>query len=258
MSRCVICQKNVEKNVDVCENCRKRYPPNIIYERGFANFIKKAEEQKLICTPDTRTISSSFIDYILEKIRKNDKILDIGCGRGHLSNLFHKKGLDVVALDFSRMNVNFCHKLGLETFCADAAALPFRDRSFDLVYSNELIEHLFHPDKHFQEVFRVLSDDGHYIIKTPNRLFDEIYYRFIKRKKDFQFFHPSTLFYFQIKKRISKAGFKVKISKLRELAPSQLEKISHLYFLKNSIVSFLRYLPIPIQPAFIIDCEKEI
>lgn len=257
MTKCFICQRNIEKNMDVCSDCINRYPPNIIYERVFGHIAINAENKK-INIPDSRTITDSFIDHILRCLKKSDKILDVGCARGYLSNLFQKSGFNVIALDFSRSNVNFCHKSGLVTLCADAESLPFSDESFDLVYSNELIEHLFYPDTHFQEVFRILNNGGHYIIKTPNRLFDEIYYRFIIRKKDFQFFHPSTLFYFQIKKRISKAGFKVKISNLRGFTPSQLEKISQLFFLKKSIVSMLRYFPVQIQPSFIIDCEKEI
>jgi SAM-dependent methyltransferase len=227
MTKCAICQKNIEKNANVCSDCINRYPPNFIYERTFAHITKNAENKK-ITIPDSRRIADSFIEHISRKLKKGDKILDIGCGRGYLSNLFQKRGFKVIALDFSRLNVDFYHKFGLEALCANAESLPFNEESFDLVYSNDLIEHLFNPDKHFQEVFRILNNGGHYIIKKPNRLFDEIYYRFIIRKKDFQFFHPSTLFFHQIKKKMAKAGLEVKINNLGDITASQFEKISKI------------------------------
>jgi ubiquinone/menaquinone biosynthesis C-methylase UbiE len=48
------------------------------------------------------------------------------------------------------------------------AVLPFEDETFDLVYVGEVIEHLYDPDHVFEEVRRVLTKQGHFILSTPN------------------------------------------------------------------------------------------
>jgi SAM-dependent methyltransferase len=53
----------------------------------------------------------------------------------------------------------------------DGVHLPFDGDSVDLVFSNQLMEHL-HPDDasaQLQEIYRVLRNGGSYICVTPNR-----------------------------------------------------------------------------------------
>ena len=38
--------------------------------------------------------------------------------------------------------------------------LPYEDNKFDLVFSDNLLEHLEHPEKVFSEIDRVLKNDG--------------------------------------------------------------------------------------------------
>jgi SAM-dependent methyltransferase len=47
--------------------------------------------------------------------------------------------------------------------------IPFADATFDVVFSNNVLEHLDAPQAVFQEVFRVLKPGGTFIAKTPNR-----------------------------------------------------------------------------------------
>jgi len=65
-----------------------------------------------------------------------------------------------------------CPRDGFDSVVADALASPFRDGSFDVVFSNSLIEHL--GTKQRQEAFasevRRLSKTG-YFVQTPNKWF---------------------------------------------------------------------------------------
>jgi SAM-dependent methyltransferase len=47
--------------------------------------------------------------------------------------------------------------------------LPFVEKSFDVVVSNHVIEHVVNSDQHLSEIGRVLKDDGLVYLATPNR-----------------------------------------------------------------------------------------
>jgi SAM-dependent methyltransferase len=46
--------------------------------------------------------------------------------------------------------------------------LPFRDRTFNLITANMVLEHVEAPDALFAEISRVLADDGMLLVHTPN------------------------------------------------------------------------------------------
>jgi len=52
----------------------------------------------------------------------------------------------------------------------DAAHLPFKDQTFDVVICREVIEHVPDADATFQEIKRVLRSEGYLLITTPNGL----------------------------------------------------------------------------------------
>lgn len=62
-------------------------------------------------------------------------------------------------------------RAGMTWIFADGCRLPFRDGSFDIVFSNSVIEHLGGPEKH-EEYAREIGRVGvRYFVQTPNRWF---------------------------------------------------------------------------------------
>lgn len=113
------------------------------------------------------------------------KILEVGCGPGHLSvRLARDHDLDVTGLDLdpamierARENAHRSTKLDarLPAFVVgDVAALPFDDASFDLVVSTFSMHHWSDPSAGLREIGRVLRPDGRSLIwdlKPGSRLF---------------------------------------------------------------------------------------
>ncbi len=103
---------------------------------------------------------------------KGQRILEVGCGRGDVLLELAKTGHDCFGIEPSRHMIKFCERLpGVTLLHGTADHLDFPDESFEIVFSQQVIEHL-HPDdvpNHFAEVLRVLKPGGLLAIETPNR-----------------------------------------------------------------------------------------
>jgi SAM-dependent methyltransferase len=51
--------------------------------------------------------------------------------------------------------------------CENLEALTFADETFDLVVTQDVMEHVLNPEKGFQEIKRVLKHGGHHIFTVP-------------------------------------------------------------------------------------------
>ena len=100
----------------------------------------------------------------------NLEILDIGCGDGYLSQKLIKDTNEVIGLDLNKRYIDSLKHRGLRYVISDLDynVLPFKDKSFDIVVSFHVLEHLLRPDLCLLEVHRVLRDDGYAIISVPN------------------------------------------------------------------------------------------
>jgi malonyl-CoA O-methyltransferase len=94
-------------------------------------------------------------------------ILDLGAGTGHASLALKRRhrGAQVVALDLAPGMLREAGRRQtlLRRFrrvCADAEALPLRDASVDLVFSNLMLQWCNDPDAVFRECRRVLKPGG--------------------------------------------------------------------------------------------------
>ena len=84
-------------------------------------------------------------------IKPGDRILDVGCGKGFLLYDFMQAvpGVEVAGIDVSRYALEHA-KEEVKPFLreANAAKLPFEDKSFDLVISINTLHNLFCYDLH--------------------------------------------------------------------------------------------------------------
>jgi ubiquinone/menaquinone biosynthesis C-methylase UbiE len=111
-----------------------------------------------------RCLTSEAVPALLDaaKVKKGDRVLDVGCGPGLAATAAIERGASAVGIDFSEAMVDEarCLNPGMEFRVADAHSLPFEDGSFDVVLSNLTVHHLGDPDKFLAEVFRVLRPGG--------------------------------------------------------------------------------------------------
>jgi GT2 family glycosyltransferase/glycosyltransferase involved in cell wall biosynthesis/SAM-dependent methyltransferase len=118
--------------------------------------------------------SEHLVRYLwAQQFCKGKRALDTGCGVGYGSFYLAQKADNVVGVDISYAAVSYAlqhYSLpNVDFVAADCYCLPFPAKSFDVVTSFELIEHLQDPKTYMSEVRRVLRRDGFFIVSTPNR-----------------------------------------------------------------------------------------
>ena len=100
---------------------------------------------------------------------KGSRLLDAGCGTGFFSAQAARLGANVVSLDVGRNLLKETRRKGIAAVvAADAARMPIRDRSFDVVVSSECIEHTLSPPDTMRELIRVLRPGGWLVVTCPN------------------------------------------------------------------------------------------
>lgn len=94
------------------------------------------------------------------------RCMEVGCGRGTISAYFSDAGYDCTLLDISHSAIDAAKKIFKAndlkaTFTiGDTYSLLYPDRSFDIVFSFGLLEHLQDVESAIKEQLRVLDSGG--------------------------------------------------------------------------------------------------
>lgn len=124
-------------------------------------------------------------------VKKGEKVLDMGCGRGELVYLSAKNGAESYGIDYSKDGIELAQKLKktkpkeiqkrMNFLVMDAKELTFSDSFFSTIILTDVVEHLYPEelDLVFKEIKRVLKKNGKVVIHTaPNKWFNDFGYRF--------------------------------------------------------------------------------
>lgn len=177
-------------------------------------------------------IDSKFkIGLKIAKLKKSEKILDFGCGRGEIvfyAHLFY--GCESTGIDYSADAIKICNevkrKLNLQnnSFVKFLQIyndqLPFVDESFDVIFFLDVWEHIYpeQMDKLLKEFYRILKKEGRIVIHTaPNKRFLDVGF-------------PKYTYYFNyfINKIIYRTFYKKDMARFQINPRSDYEKIMHI------------------------------
>jgi len=108
------------------------------------------------------------------------RVLEIGCGKGYFAGFFAEKASRYCGIDIDAKELAFLKKIiqsrqekeCCEIAAADAAWLPFKSGSFDLVFCNCVIEHIADDESVLREAVRVLKPKGEMVFTFPTSTYE--------------------------------------------------------------------------------------
>ncbi len=170
--------------------------------RGSAgcSFARHADGFLVFVSPENLSASDEYADsdpYSVEENRENDfhqrridttvalakeaiknisgsvRLLDIGCGQGHVTKAIADAldDVEVSGFDYSVSAIEYAHQHYPDIdFCvADAYAPPYPPDYFDVVVCNNLWEHVPDPLRLLSKISACLRNGGALIVSTPSR-----------------------------------------------------------------------------------------
>lgn len=101
--------------------------------------------------------------------RLQGKVLDNGCGVGMYIQPLSRFGGWVAGVEFDYPRAVEARKVATAVTNAAGEYLPFPEDTFDLILSNEVIEHVADDQLAIHEIVRVLRPGGRLVLFCPNR-----------------------------------------------------------------------------------------
>lgn len=122
-----------------------------------------------------RKLTYNFVFKILTKYidpSKNYNILEIGTGSGFFLKYAQEyfPNSSFYAIEYDSRLVEISKKRNPNVFISqgNAELFDFDSITFDFVFSFQVIEHLYHPERMLTNVYKHLNDGGFFLFTTPN------------------------------------------------------------------------------------------
>ena len=203
-TKCIYCGGSELENVKMfshahlvkCRSCNfvfcKKIPTPEELTAHYTNYPRYAS-----LSPITEKRYNELLDK-LEKFRRNNNLIDLGCSNGLFLDIAKKRGWNVFGTEYAQESIDHCAKKGIKVFKSDKLPDEFFQLGFDVVTSFEVIEHINTPNEEAGFVKRILRPGGAFYVTTPN--FNSISRTLLKSKwniveypEHLSYFTPSTL-----------------------------------------------------------------
>ncbi|OIO79735.1 MAG: hypothetical protein COZ98_05720 [Candidatus Omnitrophica bacterium CG_4_8_14_3_um_filter_43_15] len=174
-------------------------------------------------SPITKLRYEEILDDF-EKYRKNNRIIDIGCGAGDFMLSAANRGWQADGTEIAEEAIKLAASKGLEVIEGDAAFLELDKDRYDIATLSGVMEHVSDPEAIVSKIEHIVRPGGIIYITTPN--YNDIT-RIILGKR-WGVFHKEHLFYFtagNLASLLKKHNFKIKKARTESLMLREILRI---------------------------------
>lgn len=166
------------KQIDKLRALRKvTFRKRIEHDYQLNKLVEGYASHAFLANPPSQYIYQYLVEYTLlfaadylNKPLKQLKVLDWGCGKGHITYMLQKRGIEVVSCDVQDNNdldsafgqdIPIIHKTNISVVpLTHPYQLPFSNQEFDVVLSFGVLEHVPNDLESLKELSRVLKPGG--------------------------------------------------------------------------------------------------
>lgn len=125
-----------------------------------------AIEERYWWSVGTRRLFFALLDRLA--LRRDARVLDVGCGTGIMLHELAARFDTAAGLDYSALALEFCRQRGLRRLIrGDATRLPYASDSVDVALALDVVEHLDDDAGCVAELARVCRPGGHVLVHVP-------------------------------------------------------------------------------------------
>ena len=136
---------------------------SLIHPEMYDRVVRERKAQTILCVL-REALGGAIADA---------RLLNIGSSSGLMDGVFASALQEVVGVDIDEQAITFarktCRHPNLRFEVADGMALPFADKSFDVVVCSQVYEHVPDPRRLMSEIRRVLRPGGFCYFAATNR-----------------------------------------------------------------------------------------
>lgn len=167
-----------------CDNCRLifRWPADTLEELDQQYDSQYAQEAPQVRLPEPRELPALLdADFaplfgdlrhkisVLRAIKPSGRVLDYGCSWGYATSLLRKNDYETTGFEISKRRAAYARKhLGVPVLDSLTELESLPEGSFDIIYSNHVLEHVPSIGKTLRLFARLLCSDGVAFHILPN------------------------------------------------------------------------------------------
>jgi 2-polyprenyl-3-methyl-5-hydroxy-6-metoxy-1,4-benzoquinol methylase len=228
----------IKRKVLKCKRCQmvylerasgvKKFYGTKTYRATYGPTLGKKSSSKEVFTT-YRPFQDTIVKRLAPIVRKNMKVLDVGCSTGHFLDALKGKVKTRVGLELSQDEASFIRKnLDFPVYSAPIEEEKIKEGPFDLITCFQVLEHIEDPLSFLKALGKNLKPNGLLYLELPN--IDDVLLTVYESKEyaDFYFREPH-LSYFSAKTlstMLKNAGF---IGRIRTVQDYNLS--NHLQWL---------------------------
>jgi len=173
-NQCLVCESDSLEVLELyktshlvkCKRCNFVFANRIPIKKELDdNYSKYSRDDYL--SPVTIKRYNQILDQ-LEPYRKQNKILDIGCGIGYFLEVAKKRGWEVYGTEYTDEAINICKDKGIHVHQGSPNLKNYTQHQFDVLTAFEVFEHLTDPKAELGKINFLLRPEGALYCTVPN------------------------------------------------------------------------------------------